>query len=696
MSNVKDLLISWFGSPEKEGFFARLFPSYEYRKQQLEMALEVAEALDNQEHLIVEAGTGVGKTLAYLAPIVASGKKAVISTATKTLQDQLVRKDIPLLLNSVATNHFRDKNSVCLLKGRLNYLCKRKLGRFEEEILKGRLVHLFGIYENYKAFGQFMKVFKNWIKGTSTGEISELVAELANKRLVSFSPDTLNIEERLGHVLGASTDQCPGPRCAFFNSCFVINARKRASSAKLVVVNHYLLCTDLMGKVSESFEIVPSADVLVIDEAHHFADAISHAFTVSYYSSYLEKLAEELGFATGRKEKVWEEYTRIEKNISDHHKALLDLLDKSVTIRPSSDLSGMLAKDRRASLQQVFQDEKDICSFQNIVKAIAESYRVIRLLLDEGSEEHLSPIAMTDECHRVLNQIATSSSLDSFIWFEIGDQNFAIHLTPLNAVTYATEPLFESYSSIIFTSATIAVANSNGDHNFDFFREHVGVDPSTRSLAIGSPYSYEEQMICFIPPDHFPMPDEPDFIDAVLQYAVPIIKAFPGGTLFLCTSYRNMKVIADNLRRELPDRRILVQGESSRSHILEEFRADTGSILVATGTFWEGIDVPGESLQALLIDKLPFPSPSDPLVEGRCQYIAKSGRDPFLDYYMPRMILALRQGIGRLIRSSRDRGVVGIFDVRIRRKGYGRKILANLPPCRIIESFDDLTNFVLT
>jgi len=694
MSNVKDLLISWFGSPAKEGLFARLFPSYEYRKQQLEMALAVVEALDNQEHLIAEAGTGVGKTLAYLAPIVASGKKAVISTATKTLQDQLVRKDIPLLLNVVATNHFRDKNSVCLLKGRLNYLCKRKLGRFEEEILKGRLVHLFGIYENYKAFGQFMKVFKKWIKGTSTGEISELVAELANKRLASVSPDTLNIEERLGHVLGASTDQCAGPRCAFFNSCFVVNARKRASSAKLVVVNHYLICTDLMGKISGSFEIVPSADVLVIDEAHHFGDAIRHAFTVSYHSSYLEKLAEEVGIATGRKGRIWEKFVRIEKIIMDRHEDLFNLLEKLLASR-SSDLSGMLARDRRASFQQIFQDEKDVYSFQNIVKEIAENYHFIRLLFDEGSEEHLTPIAMSDASHGVLNQIAVNPSIDSFVWFEIGDRHFAIHLTPFNATTYATKPLFESYSSIIFTSATIAMVNFNGDHNFDFFREHVGVDPSTKAIAIGSPYSYEEQMVCFIPPDHFPMPEDPDFMNSVLQYAVPIIKAFPGGTLFLCTSYRNMKLIADNLRKELPDRRILVQGESSRTHILEEFRADTGSILVATGTFWEGIDVPGESLQVLLIDKLPFPSPSDPLVEGYSQYIARSGRDPFLDYCMPRMILALRQGIGRLIRSSKDRGVVGIFDVRIRKKRYGRKILANLPPCKIIESFDDLIGFVL-
>ncbi|MEJ5301242.1 MAG: ATP-dependent DNA helicase [Thermodesulforhabdaceae bacterium] len=691
MTDITKTLQEWFGSPEKEGLFAKLFPYYEYRKQQLEMALAIADAIEKKEHIIVEAGTGVGKTLAYLTPIFASGKRAVISTATKTLQHQLVRKDIPFLLEKVAPNHFKDKNSVCLLKGRLNYLCKRRLGRLEQEIMRGQLAQVFG---NYDGLGEFIKIFRRWLRKTSTGELSELSIELASQAKLSATYKKPNWEEMLGYVLGASPEQCPGPRCAFFGSCFVMNARKKASSAKLIVVNHYLLCTDLAGKAFQAFEVIPSADVLIIDEAHHLPDVITRAFTVSYHSSYLAKLAEELGFATGRKGEVWKEYTKIEQKIIDYHDILLGIINQAY-VSKSGDLSTVSPGEMRANLQKVLRDSSEMSKFMDIVKAIADGYHSIRLILDETKEDHLTSITMADGCQSVLSQLADNQSPDSFIWFEMNDHGFSLYLTPLNASTSVSESLFGSYSSVIFTSATIAVANSGGGSNFDYFKTHVGLDPSTKTLTIGSPYSYEDQMMCFIPPIHFPMPDDPGFIDAVLQYTVPIVKSFPGGTLFLCTSYRNMKLIADGLRKELPDRLILVQGEGSRSHVLEEFRVKTGSILIATGTFWEGIDVPGESLQVLLIDKLPFPSPSDPLVEGRSQYITMSGGDPFMDYYVPKMILGLRQGIGRLIRSSRDCGVVGIFDIRIRTKGYGRWVFANLPSCKVVENFEELFKFMV-
>lgn len=683
-SSLIDTIQTWFGSREGDGLFAQSIPSYEYRKQQVEMATAVAEAIENREVLIVEAGTGVGKTLAYLAPIFASGKKAVISTATKTLQHQLVKKDIPLLLKFLSSLP-ADENAVCFLKGRSNYLCKRKLGRFEQTIMQGRLDQLAELISGYEGFRFFRKILSNWVKNTSTGELSELAAELVNNHEGSLVRTQL-LEEKLAVRLGSSSDFCPGSSCAFFSSCFVNTVRKKAQKAKIVVVNHHLLCTDLAGKMFQSFEILPSADVLVIDEAHHFPDVVSHTFTVSYSSRHLDRLMEEVAFITAKKGNIWKKCSKIEKNIRDHHEALASLLS-GWEPRPAA---GYYEKEHRSSLRNALKTENDLAEFKKIISAIAEAYSAMALLFDKENDDHVPALTMIENCRTALMKFLDDKSAEEFPWFELIDKDFSICLTPLDAPSMVTGLLLTLYSSIVFTSATIAVANSREHPDFSYFKEQAGLNSSVKTMAIGSPYSYKDQMICFIPPIGFPTPDDPGFADAVIQQAIPIIKAFRGGTLFLCTSYRNMKLIADGIRQAVSDRRVLVQGEIPRNLALEEFRRDTGSVLVATGSFWEGIDVPGESLQVLLIDKLPFPSPADPLVEGRCARIDDMGRVSFMEYSLPRTILALRQGIGRLIRSSTDRGVVGIFDVRVRKKGYGRKILVNLPPCRIVERIEDL------
>lgn len=682
--SVKDMIKAWFGSDTAEGLFKQSIPSYEYRRQQVEMAIAVSEAIENRELLIVEAGTGVGKTLAYLAPIFASEKRAVISTATKTLQNQLVKKDIPLVLEHLGYSAL-DKNAVCFLKGRSNYLCKRKLGRFEQAIMRGKLDQISELIGGYEGFRLFRKIFAGWVKKTSTGELSELAAELANNAGDSFR-QTSHMEERLALSLGSSSDFCPGSSCAFFSSCFVNLVRKKAQKARIVVVNHHLLCTDLAGRVSRSFEILPSADVLVIDEAHHFPDVIAHTFTVSYASRQLDRLMEEVAFITAKKSKIGKQSSKIEKNLRDHHEALISLLS-SLMPQPSA---GYYERERRLSLKNVLKKDEDIAKFRSIISATAEAYSSMALLFDKEKDDHVPALTMINNCRAALLEFLRDDQPENFPWYELTDRAFSLYLTPLNASSTVSDLLSTLYPSLVFTSATIAVANSSGGPQFDYFKEHAGINTSAKSIAIGSPYSYEDQMICFIPPKDFPTPDDPAFADAVLRHSIPIIQAFPGGTLFLCTSYRNMKLIADGIRQAVDDRRIIVQGETPRDVALEEFRRDTSSILIATGTFWEGIDVPGESLQVLLIDKLPFPSPADPLVEGRSSRLTDMGRDAFREYSLPKMILALRQGMGRLIRSSTDRGVVGIFDVRIRKKSYGRQVLENLPECRIVESLEEL------
>lgn len=678
----KETLYELFGSGDRKGILSKLIDSYEYREQQVLMATAIAEAINRQENLIVEAGTGVGKTLAYLAPLVVLRKKAVISTATKTLQEQLLKKDIPLLLKIPGVK-LDLENDVCVLKGRTNYVCKRKLGLLQQNILHGRFDQIIGLAGDIKAFRKFMIILKRWLNETDSGDISEFARKLLTGAPVEFQGVSF-LEEKLSHLLGTTSDQCPGSSCAFFSGCFVLNARKRAQKAQFVVVNHHLLCTDLAGKLSQSFDIIPSGDVLIVDEAHRLPDVIAHTFTLSYYSSHIDRLMEEIEMISRKRGKIWKSSCELAGKIQDYHNSATSLL--SSLIPGAND-----ERERRIGFHRVLNGEEARADFKNLLNAISECYHRLSLLFDEDKDDHLAVITAARRNRDVLLEFTKDDFHDAVPWLELENQGFSLHLTPLGAGTAVSDLLLSSYSSIVFTSATIAIAHSRASPGFDYFKEEVGIPQSTGSLVIGSPYDYKNQMIFFIPPGDFPAPDEPEFIDAVLGYAVPLIKASKGGVLFLCTSYRNMKAIAEGLRKSITDRRILVQGEASRAHTLDEFRLDKNSILVATGTFWEGIDVPGESLQVLLIDKLPFPSPADPVVEGRSKRLSEAGRDPFVEYFLPRMILALRQGIGRLIRSSTDYGLAGIFDVRIRTKNYGRQILNNLPPCRIVEKIDDLT-----
>lgn len=677
-NTVKETLKTWFGSRDKGGVLSEILYSYEYRQHQFDMAIAVAEAIGNREHLIVEAGTGVGKTLAYLTPIIASGEKAIISTATKTLQEQLVKKDIPVVLKLPGIN-LDPEIDICVLKGRSSYVCKKKFAHFEKNVMFGRLEQIIGIEISSKAFYSLMEILRRWLKTTTNGDLSEFTLELSKNgeeelQKISF------IEEKLAYLLGSSSEHCRGALCSFFNSCFVNTVRRKAQKARLVVVNHHLLCTDLAGKISQSFEIIPSGDVLVVDEAHHLPDVVTQVFTVSYHSSELDRLTEEVSMALENEKKNYDE---IERKIQDYHHTLTSLF--FALTGESTD-----SHNHRVSFKKMFRKEEDWLNIKNILEAMVNCYQHIILLFNETDENHATAISMARKSWDAL-KVIKDNPLEGFPWLELKDKGFSLHITPLNSGAMIYNLLISSYNSAIFTSATLAVSNWREGPTFDHFREELGLSPNTKTLAIGSPFNYEDQMMLFIPPSDFPAPDSNNFIEAVLNCAVTIIKTFKGGVLFLCTSYKNMKAIADGLRRSIVDRRILVQGELSRSHTLDEFRLGKDSILVATGTFWEGIDVPGESLEVLLIDKLPFPSPGDPLVEGRSERLLLEGRDPFSEYFIPRMILALRQGMGRLIRSSKDRGVVGIFDSRIRTKNYGRQVLVNLPLCRIVEKIEDLT-----
>ncbi|MCX7822704.1 MAG: ATP-dependent DNA helicase [Syntrophobacterales bacterium] len=679
---LREVLNTWFGSSEHKGALSKLVPSYEYRPQQVEMAMAITEALENQKHLIVEAGTGIGKTFAYLAPIVASGKKVIVSTATKILQEQLVKRDIPLLLTLLDMNT-KPENYLCVLKGRSNYVCKRKLKFLEGNAFRVKFDQIIGPTIDPKVFIQFMKILIQWLKNTETGDISEFATELVKEATEEFQ-DIPFLEEKLGYLLGISSDQCPGLSCGLFPYCFVTTIRKRAQKAKLVVVNHYLLFTDLVGKFFKTFDIIPPADLLVFDEAHHLPDVIARALSISYHSNQLSPLMDEVALITKKDGKIWEDFVEIGNNIREHHNRLYSILSQPSTFNSDD------SREYRVSFSKALKSEENQLSLKNILLAISECYDEITLLFDEKNENHGAVLSMARKNRDLLREFAKDEPSEGLKWFEIGRQGFSIHITPLNGGTIVSDMLLNSYSSIVFTSATIAIANVKKGPSFDYFKKEIGFSAPTDTLVVGSPYNYRDQMVCFIPPEDFPLPDSPYFIEAILNYSAPLIKASPGGTLFLCTSYRNMRAIASGLREAITDRYILVQGEASRAHILEEFRRDKNSILVATGTFWEGIDIPGESLQVLFIDKLPFPSPVDPLVEGSSRRLEELGYDSFKNYFLPKMILTLRQGIGRLIRSSKDRGLVGIFDVRIRIKSYGREVLLNLPPCRIVERVEDL------
>ncbi len=618
-----------------EGLLAQKIASFEYRPQQQEMAESVFSCLTSQEPLLLEAGTGTGKTWAYLIPAILSGKKVVVSTGTKTLQDQILDHDIPILKEMIAPR----LRAVCL-KGRRNYLCLRRFKDFSFQ-------PTFWNREEAKVFRRF----QSWAARTKTGDRSE----------IPWLPDHF----QFWNEVSSSTDQCLGQKCDVHPRCFLNRMRAEAARADLLLVNHHLFFADLALR-RKGAGVLPHYDAVIFDEAHQVEDIIGPYFGLQFSNIGLTDLARDLE-RHGQKELKNLSSIQAIRNITKQLEGL------------SRQLHHHFRRHHQTPGRFRLDPAKIGEGFPVTVRHTSDALDQLRACLSPAVE--LQPVAelllnRAMEAAASLKEIVAQRNASLVYWYEINQHAVFLHGTPTLIGAILDQEVFSKTPATVFTSATLSVSNS-----FAFIRESLGVPPETREKLLTSPFSFEDQALIYLPAT-FPEPQHPDFCTRLADEAVEILTRSRGRALLLFTSYRNMNEVYRQLQDRLPFP-LLVQGQKPKRILLAEFKEQIDSVLLATSSFWQGVDVPGEALSCLLIDKLPFEVPDDPLIAARMEQMTSQGRSAFFEYQVPRTVLQLKQGVGRLIRSSLDRGVIAIFDIRLRTKSYGQTFLRSLPPCRL-------------
>jgi ATP-dependent DNA helicase DinG len=633
---------------------AKVLPGWEHREGQLDMAEAVERALEHEEHLFVEAGTGTGKTLAYLVPALLSGRKVVISTATRALQDQIFAKDLPVVAEALAAHgvHFR----ATLMKGLSNYVCLRRLNEA-------------------KAAGtgldsDLARIFR-WAADTETGDRAEL-ADLADDA-PAWREVTSSSETRIG------------AGCAHFEDCFVTRMRREAEDADVIVVNHHLLLADLAlrtGPRGAHASVLPPYDALVFDEAHQIEDIATDFFGTRVSTARTEALARDAEAslaAAGALEALKSGPVRgTLEGLRETARALFAELAGAA--RPS---------DARRALAD--GDVTPTCRAAH--SALDLRLEALEAIARARSEEALQGIArrtadLRDDLRRILDAGAGDQAAGDGVvrWIDVRPRSVSIGASPVDVGTTLRQRLFDRVATVVCTSATLATAGA-----FHFAKARLGAPPHAGELVVASPFDFAVCAALYLPRD-LPEPSDPAFEGAAVDRIAELVKVTEGGAFVLCTSRRAMEGLHRQLARRL-DLPVMVQGERPKHVLLARFRASGRSVLVATMSFWEGVDVPGWALRLVVLDKIPFAPPNDPVVAARCARLDREGGNGFTQYSVPMAGMTLKQGFGRLIRTQRDAGIVALLDRRIVTKGYGRALLAGLPPAARIGTLDELRRF---
>jgi ATP-dependent DNA helicase DinG len=623
------------------GPFATALEGFAPRDEQIRMAQAVEQALAEQSSLVVEAGTGIGKTLAYLVPALLSEERVIISTGTKTLQDQLFFRDLPLVSEALGRSV-----RTALLKGRSNYLCLHRMNIARTE---GRLPSREAVAE--------LESLRQWATLTKDGDLS--------------ISDEVSEEGGLLPLVTSTVDNCLGGECPEFESCFVARARQEAQEADVVVVNHHLLFADMAIKQSGFGEVLPGASAFIVDEAHQAPETASRFFSVSLSSRQLQELCRDL----------LAESAEVASALGIMREPVADCLQKV------KETQAVIAEQlpERGSWAQMVANE----AVREALQALDQS--VIRLAGDvlplEGSARGF------DGCIDRLREIVTRfdrfdspAENDEVRWFERRGRGFVIHITPLEVASMFNAFRETVEASWIFTSATLSV---RGD--FSHFTGQMGL-ADARTLQLDSPFDYEKNALMWLP-ENLPEPREPEFIARLVDQVVPLLESSRGRAFPLFTSHRALREAAELLAERI-DFPLFIQGERPRSVLLEEFRRSGEGVLLGTASFWEGVDVIGDALSLVVIDKLPFSAPDDPVIEARSSQLRAAGGNPFAQLYLPQAVISLKQGAGRLIRDVRDRGVLVLFDPRIATRSYGRVFLESLPPMRQANSRTEAEQFL--
>jgi ATP-dependent DNA helicase DinG len=601
------------------GSLSRALAEFEPRAEQAALAAAVESALATGRHLVAEAGTGVGKSLAYLLPALESGQRVVVATATKALQEQLLRHDVPVA--AAALGRHLD---VAVVKGRQNYLCRRQLHGFQPFLLAdGRA-------------GRAWEVMQPWLDTTETGDRAELEVE---------PPEALWAE------LAVGADRCAGRRCPFVSACFAEAARERAGTADLVIANHALYFAHVAGGGG----VLPEHDAVVFDEAHRLEESAASWLGGRVSRAGLRRLALDLERACreGQRPLPARQVDRVERAGERLLRA----------VAPPSGRRRL--REVPAAVALVLVD-----ALGDLADALAGQGED----LDALGRRALGIAAETEAC-------LEPGTLERVVWSEPD----ALAWAPVDVAEELRERLWDEGPTAVLVSATLTTGEDAA-----FVRRRLGL-ADARETIVGSPYDYADQSLLYLPRS-MPDPRSDGFIERAAEEIVSLLALSHGRALVLTSSYRALEAYAERVRGRVPYD-VLVQGDAPRERLLERFRDDVASVLIATATFWQGVDVRGESLSLLVIDKLPFSAPGDPLHEARCEAVERGGGDWFADYALPSAMLQLRQGFGRLIRSHGDRGVVAILDPRLRTRGYGRAFLAALPRCPVVEDHAAIAAF---
>ncbi len=630
--------IDWQGLLGEDGPLAREIKNFQVRPQQQAMAGAVGEAIKNYSMAVIEAGTGVGKTFAYLAPAIASGGRIIISTGSKTLQDQLYLKDLPLVKKALKTS-----SKTALLKGRANYLCIYRMQRSQSD----------GRFNDRRSITHIQRIV-DWSAITITGDIAEL--------------NSVPRDAEIWSSVTSTADNCLGAECPNYAECYVALARKKAQEADVVVVNHHLFFADLALKEEGFGELLPSANAVILDEAHQLPEIASTFFSDILSSRQISELSRD----------ILAESLANAADMSDLRDKLR-ALDKCIAdIRLAMDKPGLREPWYKISSKPAIK--KEIKNLEEIMDDLLE--------LMEHAAERSKELASCYERLAILkarlDQLKKPKE-NTVQWYETFTRSFSLISTPLDIAEPFKKQLDSWSCAWILTSATLTVQQS-----FDHFTQRIGMqDPA--ELLLDSPFDYWHHALLYAPPN-MPEPQQHNFVESVVEAAIPVIKAAGGRTFMLFTSYRALNEAAELLRDEIGFP-LLVQGDSSQADMIEKFRDLGNAVLLGTSSFWEGVDVRGAALSCVIIDKLPFASPGDPVLEARIKSIREAGGNPFGEYQLPQAVIALKQGVGRLIRDDNDKGVLMICDPRLRTKSYGRTFLASLPRVPRTSKQDDVERF---
>jgi ATP-dependent DNA helicase DinG len=623
-----------------DGPFEGSLSGFQPRQEQIELAQAVSETLDEGGLLVAEAGTGTGKTLAYLVPVLSSGLRTVISTGTKTLQDQLFFRDLPGVLKALDLSA-----DIALLKGRANYLCIHRLEQARRE----------GQYPTREAIGE-LEAVRTWAARTRDGDLT----------VANVLPD----DSAVWPMVTSTNDNCLGSQCPDFEDCHVLKARRRAQEADVVVVNHHLLFADMAIKQRGFGEVLPGAEAFIVDEAHQAPELASQFFSASLTRRRMSDLfrdimaeASELAGGLGS----------VRAEVEQARQAL-------------AELQAAMARHlgERGTWQELITHEPLRIALQKLDQAVADLGEPLDAL-DGASRGIDACIERRAELQGLFDALDSASGAGVVRWYERRGRGFGLHITPLDVSEIFRRYREELDAAWVFTSATLSVA---GD--FGHFTRALGLEEA-RTLALDSPFDYERNALLWLPSLEVE-PRDPSYIETLTRQLVPVLEASQGRAFLLFTSHRALQAAAEQLAGAV-DFPLFIQGQGPRSALLDAFRASGNGVLLGTSSFWEGVDVIGDALSLVVIDKLPFAAPDDPVLEAHGERLRSEGGNPFMELSLPQAVISLKQGAGRLIRDVNDRGVLAICDPRLHSRGYGRTFLDSLPPMRRTRDVETVIGF---